>query len=184
MDGPVARVQRRRLPRWPTDLFVEYRFQSDAPWRNGRLADLSEHGAAVELHDLAPGESFGDRIDLEICSQPQDPIGLVLRGRIRHRSRQPDGLVIGVEFTPNGTNCIDLLRVLSGLRPTRSDVQISAHDSGFALETLAVDDLEVWAWRQGTDFVGPAFLGPQAALTWMERRLHSGSAFDQLPGAP
>jgi hypothetical protein len=46
-----------------------------------------------------------------------------------------------------------------------------------------VDDIEVWAWRQGTDFVGPAFLGPQAALTWMEQRLQSGPTFDQLHGA-
>jgi hypothetical protein len=117
----MAEIQRRRSQRYPTDFSVEYRFSSNAPWRNCRIVDLSEHGATVELHDLEPGESFGPRIDLEISSLPQDAIGVVLRAQIRRRSRQPDGLVIGVEFTPNGTDDVNVLRLVVGLRSVAAD---------------------------------------------------------------
>jgi hypothetical protein len=178
----MAVEHRRRSPRHPIDLSVEYRFRSDAPWRNCRIVDLSEHGATVHLQDLEPGESFRERIELEISSQPQDPIGVVLRGLIRRRSLQPDGLVIGVEFTPNDTGCIDLLRLLPRLRSSCGDVESAARDLGFELEALTVDDVHVWAWRHGTDFAGPAFLSPQAATTWMDQRLEVGPLFDQAHG--
>ncbi len=178
----MAEQHRRRSQRYPIDLFVEYRFRSDAPWRPCRIVDLSEHGATVHLQDLEPGESFRDRIDLEISSQPQDPIGVVLRGQIRRRSLQADGLVIGVEFTPNATGCIDVLRLLPTLRSTRGDVESAARDLGFELEALTVDDVHVWSWRQGSEFAGPAFLSPQAATTWMDQRLEAGPVFDQAHG--
>jgi hypothetical protein len=114
-------VQRRRAPRHPTDLSAAYRVSSEVPWRDCRLIDVSEHGATVELLDLAPGESFGPRIDLEISSLPQDAIGIILRGQIRRRSRQPDGLVVGVEFTPTGRDCVNLPRLLLGLRSVSVD---------------------------------------------------------------
>jgi hypothetical protein len=114
-------VQRRRSQRHPTGLPVEYRFSREDPWRNCRIVDVSEHGATVELHDLKPGESFGDRIDLEISSVPQDSVGIVLRAQIRRRSRQPDGLVIGVEFMPTGTDCVNLLRLLAELHSVAAD---------------------------------------------------------------
>ena len=109
----MAEVRLRRSERRPTDLPVEYRFSPDARWRNCRIVDVSEHGATVELQDLAPGESFGERIDLEISSIPRDAIGVVLRAQIRRRSRQPGGLVIGVEFMPTGTDCLNLLHLLA-----------------------------------------------------------------------
>jgi len=183
LTGSLTMVeeQRRRSQRHPANLFVEYRFRSDAPWRNCRIVDLSEHGATVHLQELEPGESFGETIDLEISSQPQDAIGIVLRGQIRRRSCQSGGLVVGIEFTPNGTR-VDPLRLLSGLRSRGRDVEVSARDLGFELEALTVDDVQVWTWRQGTDFAGPAFLNLQAAMTWMDQRLEAGSLFHQLHG--
>ena len=117
----MAEVQRRRSQRHPTDVPVDYRFGPAAPWRTCRIVDVSEHGATVELHDLEPGESFGERIDLEISSVPQDAVGVVLRAQIRRRSRQADCLVIGVEFTPIGTACVDLLRLLVELHSVAAD---------------------------------------------------------------
>jgi hypothetical protein len=113
--------QRRRSQRYPTDWSVGYRFSPDAPWRNCRIVDVSEHGATVELHDLEPGESFGPRIDLQLSAQPEDAIGVVIRAQVRHRSRKPDGLVIGVEVTPTGTDRVNLLRLLVGLRSVAAD---------------------------------------------------------------
>ena len=183
LTGSLTMVekQRRRSHRHPANLFVEYRFRSDAPWRNCRIVDLSEHGATVHLQDLEPGESFSETIDLEISSQPEDAIGIVLRGQIRRRSCQPGGLVVGVEFTPNGTG-VDLLRLLSRLPSKSGDVDVSARDLGFELEALTVDDVQVWTWRQGTDFAGPAFLNLQAAMTWMDQRLETGPLFHQAHG--
>jgi PilZ domain len=178
----MAGEHRRRSQRHPVDVYVEYRFRSDAPWRNCRILDLSQHGATVRLQELEPGESFSERIDLEITSQPRDPIGIVLRGQIRRRSLQPEGLVIGIEFTPNDTGCIDLLRLLPRLHSTRGDVESAARELGFELEALTVDDVHVWAWRQDTEFAGPAFLSPQAATRWMDQRLEAGPLFDQAHG--
>jgi hypothetical protein len=117
----MAEVERRRSQRHPTDLSVKYRISSDAPWRNCHILDVSEHGATVELHDVEPGESFGPRIDLEISSLPQDAIGIVLTAQIRRRSRQPRGLVVGLEFTPTGSDRVNLLRLLVGLRSVGAD---------------------------------------------------------------
>ena len=151
MAPTSAGEHRRRSPRYPIDVFVS--INSGPMLHGGPVASwiFSEHGATVHLQDLEPGESFRERIELEISSQPQDPIGVVLRGLIRRRSLQPDGLVIGVEFTPNDTGCIDLLRLLPRLRSTCGDVESTAHDLGFELEALTVDDVHVWTWRQGTD---------------------------------
>jgi hypothetical protein len=115
----MGEIQRRRWQRHRSSLPVEFRFSRDAPWRNCRIIDVSEHGATVELQDLELGESFGERIDLEISSVPQDAVGVVLRARIRRRSRQPDGLVVGVEFMP--TDCVNLLRLLAELHPEAAD---------------------------------------------------------------
>ena len=115
----MGEFQRRRWQRHPSSLPVEYRFSREARWRTCRIIDVSEQGATVELQDLARGESFGERIDLEISSVPQDGVGVVLRARIRRRSRQPDGLVIGVEFMP--TDCVNLLRLLAELHPELAD---------------------------------------------------------------
>lgn len=110
----MGEVQRRRSKRQPAGFHAEYRFGREDPWRNCRIVDVSEHRATIKLHELEPGESFGDRIDLEISS-PQDAVGVVLRAQIRHRSRQPDGLVIDVEFLPTSTDCVNLLRFLAEL---------------------------------------------------------------------
>ena len=117
----MAEVQRRRSQRHPTDVPVDYRFGPAAPWRTCRIVDVSEHGATVELHNLEPGESFGDRIDLEISSVPEDAVGVVLRAQIRRRSRLPDGLVIGVEFMPTGTDCVNPLRLVAELHSVAAD---------------------------------------------------------------
>jgi hypothetical protein len=117
----MAKPQRRRSPRHATDLHAAYRVSSDAPWRSCRVVDVSEHGATVELLDLEPGESFGPRLDLEISSLPEDAIGVILKGQIRHRSRRPDGLLVGLEFTLTGTNRVNLPRLLLGLRSVSVD---------------------------------------------------------------
>jgi hypothetical protein len=117
----MAEVERRRSPRYPTDLSVRYRISSDAPWRNCHILDVSDDGATIQLQDIEPGESFGSRIDLEISSRPQDAIGVVLTAQIRRRSRQPDGLLIGVEFTSTGSDRVNLLRLLVGLRSVGAD---------------------------------------------------------------
>jgi hypothetical protein len=108
----MGELQRRRSQRHPAGFRADYRFGREDPWRNCRIVDVSEHRATIKLHELEPGESFGDRIDLEISSAPQDALGVVLRAQIRHRSRQPDGLVIGVEFLPTSTDGVNLLRFL------------------------------------------------------------------------
>jgi hypothetical protein len=118
----MTRIQRRRATRYSTDLPVQYRFRADAAWRNCRIIDVSEHGAAVELHEVGPGESFGQRIDLEISSLPTDATGAVLRGQIRRRTLRPDSsLVVGVEFTPSSSECAGLLRLLIGLHSLATD---------------------------------------------------------------
>ena len=111
----MGEVQRRRSQRHPTGCPAAYRFSRADPWRNSRIVDVSEHGATISLDELAPGESFGDRIELEVSSAPPDPVGVVLRAQIRHRSRRPDGLVIGVEFLPTSTDRVNLLRFLTEL---------------------------------------------------------------------
>jgi hypothetical protein len=118
----MTEVQGRRAPRFSTDLPIQYRFRSNAPWRDCRIVDVSEHGAAVELDQLEPGESFRQRIDLQVSTVARDGVGIIFRGQIRRRSRRPDGvLVVGVEFTPTDVDCASLLCLLVGLRPLASD---------------------------------------------------------------
>jgi hypothetical protein len=118
----MADPQRRRSPRYETDLPASYRVSADAAWRRCHVIDVSEHGATVELHDVEPGESFGPRIDLEFSSRPHDAIGVILRGQIRRRAPHVDGLVIGVEFETAGANRVNLPRLLLGLRSVSTDV--------------------------------------------------------------
>ena len=110
----MAEAQRRRSQRHPTNWVAKYRVSADAPWRKCRIVDMSAHGATVELHDLAPGESFRYRIDLRVLSMSQDAVGVMLRAQIYCRSRHPHGLLVGVEFVRNADRTsINLLHLLS-----------------------------------------------------------------------
>jgi hypothetical protein len=112
----VADVQRRRSVRYPTDLPVKYRFHSTDPWRDRRIIDVSERGAAVELLEVEPGESSGRRLDIEISSVVPEADGVIIHSAVRHHNRRPGGaLVVGVEFTHAGSTCGDSLRLLLGL---------------------------------------------------------------------
>jgi hypothetical protein len=75
----------------------------------------------VELR-LAPGESVGQRLQVEISSTQDDDVGVVLWGHIRRRTPMGgDRLLVGVEFALLGEDQMSLLRLLVALRSILDD---------------------------------------------------------------
>jgi PilZ domain len=116
---PMTSEERRRGPRYPADSSARYRLDPGADWRRCRIVGVSSEGAAIELYDLAPGESITEWIELELSSPSGDDTPVELRALIRNHHRMPSGqVVVGVEFVLATRRQRQLLELLVRLRST------------------------------------------------------------------
>jgi hypothetical protein len=59
------------------------------------------------------------------------------------------------------------------------DVMTATERLGFHIHEALVDGKLCWAWSRGADQNWPVFSTKDAALAWMEDRIHDGTLFDR-----
>ena len=112
-DAETRRAQPRHDA--PEDWAARYRCDASPGlgWRDARLIDVSERGAALEPFGLGDDELPAGMLDLVLVAPGGNPHGISLRGEIRHATRTSLGRVrLGVELvgiSPNEAQLLELL---------------------------------------------------------------------------
>jgi PilZ domain len=105
--------QRRRSPRHTVEWPAHYRGGRVEGWRQCRLIDISQTGAAIEAFGVGDDETLSGAIELELRAPAQVAELIRLQGTARYSSRTSEGRVrVGIELEPASTFDEELLAAL------------------------------------------------------------------------